>query len=224
MVMKLYGVGTPNVQRATLPLYLLEVDIEKEVELVKVNLMTRQHLTPAYKSKQIFGVVPYLEDGDVAIFESRALAKYFVEKYEGTGPSLLGKTLKEKAIINTWMESEAHNFHPTVSPMVKEIFFSMMFKRPRNEEIISTGLKNLNTVLDVYEGHLSKNKYLAGESYTLADAFHTPYMEKVRTMEVFKGVIDSRPHVAAWVADITSRPAFQKCMQMDWQNATPLET
>ncbi|KAG0569691.1 hypothetical protein KC19_6G108300 [Ceratodon purpureus] len=171
---------------------------------------------------QIFGVVPYLEDGDLAVFESRAIAKYFAEKYD-VKCNLLGKTLKERAIINTWMESEAHNFNPAVAPMIKELFLSMVFKKPANQELISTSLTNLNSVLDVYEIHLSKNKYLAGENYTLADANHTPYMEKVRTMDVFKGILDSRPHLAAWVADITSLPAFKKCMQMDWDKATPFE-
>ncbi|KAG0613459.1 hypothetical protein M758_6G104400 [Ceratodon purpureus] len=184
--------------------------------------MARQHLSPAYKSKQIFGVVPYLEDGDLAVFESRAIAKYFAEKYDAKC-NLLGKTLKERAIINTWMESEAHNFNPAVAPMIKELFLSMVFKKPANQELISTSLTNLNSVLDVYEIHLSKNKYLAGENYTLADANHTPYMEKVRTMDVFKGILDSRPHLAAWVSDITSLPAFKKCMQMDWDKATPFE-
>jgi glutathione S-transferase len=223
MVMKLYGAPTPNVQRAALPLFLAEVDLEQEVELVKVNLMARQNKSPAYKSKQVFGVVPYLEDGDVGIFESRAIAKYLAGKYEGKCPGLLGKTLKERAVINTWMEVEAHNFNPAIAPVLKELFMSNAFKKPANQEIISTGLASLNTVLDVYEDRLSKNKYLAGESYTLADAFHTPYMEKVRTVPVFKGVLESRPHVAAWAADITSRPAFQKCLQIDWEKATPFE-
>ena len=31
----------------------LKVDLEQEVELVKVNLMARQNKSPAYKSKQV---------------------------------------------------------------------------------------------------------------------------------------------------------------------------
>lgn len=170
---------------------------------------------PSEVTRMSFQITLFM--GEIA--ESRAIAKYFAEKYE---TSLLGKTLKEKAIINTWIESEAQNFNPYVAPLIKELLMSKVFKRPVNQEMISTGLTNLNNAMDVYEGHLSKNKYLAGETYTLADAFHTPYMEKVRTMDLFKGVLQSRPHVAAWVADLTSRPAFHKCMKIDWESTTPL--
>jgi len=152
--------------------------------------------------------------------ESRAIAKYIVDKYKLT--SLVGETLKERASVNQWVESESHNFHPTVGPLMKELFISRVFKRAPDEKLITTSLENLGKVLDVYEAQLSKHKYLAGDSYTLADAFHTPYLEKVRTLDVFAGVLDARPHVKAWVADITSNPAFLKCTELDWENATPM--
>ena len=155
--------------------------------------------------------------------ESRAIARYIAEKYEDKCPTLLGKTPKERATINSWMESEAHNVHPAVAPGIREVFLSAAFKRPVNEEILAKGKAQLSTALDVYEVHLSKNKYLAGETYTLADAFHTPYMYRVKTMDAFNGVLDSRPHVAAWAAEITSLPAFQKCLQLDWDKATPFQ-
>jgi len=219
MVMKFYASTTPNAQRAILPLFLADVDPAKEVELVAVSLMGLQQKSPNYVAKHPFGVVPYLEDGDIGIFESRAIAKYIADKYELT--SLVGKTLKEKAAINQWIESESQNFHPTVGPLMRELFMSRMLKRAADEKLIATSLENLGKVLDVYDAQLSKHKYLAGDTYTLADAFHTPYLDKVRTLDVFAGVLDKRPHAKAWVDDITSNPAFVKATKLDWENATP---
>jgi len=219
-VMKFYGSATLNVQRAIMPLFLADVDPEKEVELVIVSLMGLQQKSPKYIAKHPFGLVPYLEDGEIGIFESRAIAKYIVDKYGLT--YLVGKTAKERAAINEWVESESNNFHPTVGPLMKELFISRVFKRPADEKLIATSLENLGKVLDVYDAQLSKHKYLAGESYTLADAFHTPYLDKVRTLDVFAGVLDKRPHVKAWVSDITSNPAFVETTKLDWENATPL--
>lgn len=215
----MYAAPTPNVQRAILPLFLTNVDVEKELELVSISLMSRQQQSPNYKAKHPFGVVPYFEDGDIGIFESRAIAKYIVDKYEMT--DLVGKTLKERAAVNQWVESEAQNFHAAVGPVNRELFLSRVMKKPVDEKLVAAGLESLGKVLDVYEAQLSKSKFLALDTYTLADAFHTPYLDKVRTMDAFKGVFDNRPHVKAWADALCTHPAFIKTTQMNWDAATP---
>lgn len=143
------------------------------------------------------------------------------EKYQLT--SLLGKTLKERAYINQWCEAEAHQFLAANLPMTKELYYSEALKRPPNEEIVKAGAANFNKVLDVYEAHFKekKTKYLAGDRYTLADAFHAPQINYLlkKKPEFF----ESRPLVWAWVKDITSRPAFLKCHQLNWEKAKPLQ-
>jgi len=219
MVMKFYATTTPNGERAILPLFLADVDPEKELELVLVSLMGQQQLTPAYKAKNPFAVVPYLEDGELGVFESRAIAKYIVDKYNLT--FLVGTTPKERATINQWVESESQNFNAAVSPLLKEAFRSRIENRPLDEKVKATSMESLGKVLDVYEAQLKKHKYLAGDTYTLADAFHTPVLLRVSTLDLFAGAFDNRPHVKAWVADITSNPAFLKARKLDWDNATP---
>jgi len=176
--------------------------------------------------------------------ESRAIAKYIVDKYKLT--FLVGTTPKEKATINKWVESESQNFYPAVLPLVRDAFYARMQNRPVDEKIKATGKdnlgkvfdeykaqlfvdekikatskENLGKVFDVYEAQLSKHKYLAGDSYTLADVFHTPFLFLVNTMDAFAGAFDNRPHVKVWVDDITSNPAFLKTRKLDWDNATP---
>jgi len=51
MVMKLCGTCTPSVELAILPLFLADVDPEKEMEMVLVSLSGKQQLKPAYKAK-----------------------------------------------------------------------------------------------------------------------------------------------------------------------------
>ncbi|KAB1214011.1 Glutathione S-transferase F7 [Morella rubra] len=67
-------------------------------------------------------------------------------------------------------------------------------------------MNKLGKVLDVYEERLSKSKYLAGESYSLADMHHIPILVYfMGTAEA--DAITSRPHVSAWWDDFSSRPA-----------------
>ncbi|XP_024399984.1 glutathione S-transferase F10 [Physcomitrium patens] len=222
MVMILYGDKALNVYRAIQPLFEAQVDVEEELKLVTVSLKAGQFRLPSYKAKQPFGLIPFLEDGDFTVFESRAIARYLAEKYEGQNTPLLGKTLKERATINQWAESEAQNFHPAIAPMVRELFLAPFEKRPVNEEVMETGMNKLDKVLDVYEVHLAKGtKYMAGDNFSMADLFHTVYMNWMKSR--WPQLLEKRPHLSAWIHDITTRPAFLRCLQLDWENASPIE-
>lgn len=222
MVMKLYGADTTNVQRAILPFFEAEVDVKKELELVKVDIIFSQdQRKPIFLSKQPFGQIPYLEDDDISLFESRAIARYIVEKYGMQ--ALLGKSLQERAAVNQWVECEAHNLYPVAQPLVREILMARGFQRPVNQELVATGVAKLREVLGVYETHLAKQgkgRFLVGEEYSLADACHAPYMRWVG--ELTPEVVHDLPLVAAWKDAITSRPAFRKCLQLDWDSAPTL--
>jgi glutathione S-transferase len=146
--------------------------------------------------------------------ESRAIARYFAEMYQDQGVPFLGKTLKERAIINQWTEVESQTFNPVVGGMVVESYMSRLEKRPLNEAIIATGLAKLKLVFDVYEGQLSKHKYLAGDEYSLADLLHAPNLNYLMTY-LKAEAYGNYPHVLAWAQKIISRPAVQKVVELN---------
>jgi glutathione S-transferase len=214
MGMKLYGSITTNVQRALLPILEAEVDIDDVLELEFVDLLKAEHKSPAYLAKQPFGQVPCLEDGDFVLYESRAIARYFAEKYQDQGVPLLGKSVKERAIINQWTEVESQTFNVAVGPMIRELFVSDVMKRPLNEAVIDAGLAKLLPAFDVYEAQLSKHKYIAGDEYSLADLFHIPTLNYLMTT-LKTEVYGNHPRVLAWAENIISRPAVQKVVELN---------
>jgi len=58
--------------------------------------------------------------------------------------------------------------------------------------------------LDAYDVILSKQNYLAGNELTLADLFHLPWGDSLA--DVGSNIMESKPNVARWFKDITSRP------------------
>lgn len=65
--------------------------------------------------------------------------------------------------------------------------------------------------LAVYENILAKQKYLAGNEFTLADLYHLPY--GVEALEVgLKGLIDNYPHVARWFEGLQARVSWGKVL------------
>jgi len=212
MVMKYYGTPTANNQRPIIPLFEAGVDVEKEVEFVKVNLMKGEHKQPGFLLKNPFGKTPCFQDGDLILFESRAIARYLAEKYQHQGVPLLGKTPHERAIIDQWCEVESQNFNREVGTMFGEIFLATRVQnRPVNEALVAACLAKTGEIFDVYEKQLSKSTFIAGDSYSLADLFHIPMLN--RLMDTKRDIFTGRPHVLAWAENLIARPAYQKTVE-----------
>ncbi|XP_059457345.1 glutathione S-transferase F13-like [Corylus avellana] len=164
-------------------------------ELLPVDLAAGAHKQDPYLSLNPFGQIPAVEDGEVSLFESRAINRYLARKHKDIGTDLLrANSLPESALVETWMEVEAHQFHGPATAILHEIIVNPMYGIASNEQTIETEMEKLGKVLDVYEERLSKYKYLAGENYTLADLQHIPNL--VYFMKTTKAeAITCRPHV-----------------------------
>ncbi|GMY16878.1 glutathione S-transferase-like [Fagus crenata] len=68
-----------------------------------------------------FGQVPAFEDGDLKLFESRAITNYIAYDYADKGTQLTCKDTKKMAIILVWMEVEAQQYDPVASKLVWEL-------------------------------------------------------------------------------------------------------
>jgi glutathione S-transferase len=146
------------------------------------------------------------------ITESRAIARYISDKYEGQGTALFGKTEREKALVNQWLEVESQNYNPCAWKIVFECIFVQNFEgRPTNEAVVKEELEKLEKILDVYEARLTHHKYLAGN---LADLFHIPVTNNLINVAKKGELFTSRKHLNAWWEDISSRPSWQKVLQI----------
>ncbi|KAF5195099.1 Glutathione s-transferase [Thalictrum thalictroides] len=188
--------------------------IEKgvEYELVTLNLAVGEHKQPGHLAKQPFGQIPVLEDGDLTLFESRAIAKYVAYKYKDQGTNLLRhENVKESAVVVVWTEVESQQYNPPISSLVYELLIKGMYGMTTDQAVVDAESAKFGKVLDVYEARLTENKYLAGNFYSLADQNHIPYTYFLMKTPA-ASLINSRPHVKAWWEDISSRPSFQKVL------------
>uniref|UniRef100_A0A453EC03 glutathione transferase n=1 Tax=Aegilops tauschii subsp. strangulata TaxID=200361 RepID=A0A453EC03_AEGTS len=83
----------------------------------------REHKRPQHVQLNPFAKMPGFQDGDLVLFESRAIAKYILRKYGGTaGLDLLGENsgIEELAMVDMWTEVEAQQYYPAISPVVFE--------------------------------------------------------------------------------------------------------
>lgn len=207
--------GSP-LSTATLRVVAAVHEKELDFEFVIVDMKSGAHKQEPFIFLNPFGQVPALEDGDVKLFESRAITKYIAYTYEGKGTPLVYKEGKEMADLAVWMEVEAHQFDPVASKLALELVYKGMFGMQTDNAAVEENEAKLVKVLDVYEARLAKSKYLAGDSFTLADLHHLPVLHFLMGTKE-KQLFDERPHVSAWCKDILARPSWEKALALQKQ-------
>ncbi|XP_042502408.1 glutathione S-transferase-like [Macadamia integrifolia] len=214
MAPKVHG---PLFSTATMRAFAVLQEKEVEFEAVPIDMRAGEHKKEPFLSLNPFGQVPAYEDGDLKLFESRAITAYVAYEYHGKGTELVYHDTKKMANVCVWLEVEAHHFDPIVSKLVFEQLIKPMFmnKEP-DSAVVEENQKKLGDVLDVYEVRLSKSKYLGGDEFTLADLHHLPTMQYMMGTST-KAVFDARSHVSAWAKDILARPAWIKTLAMQKQ-------
>ncbi|KAF3340703.1 glutathione S-transferase 3 [Carex littledalei] len=177
-----------------------------EYELVPVDLAAGAHKKPEFLALNPFGQIPTIQDGDDTLFESRAITRYIATKYKESGSNLIPASL---AKFETWLQVESSQFNSPSGGIAFEFVIKPMIGMTTDPSNADKKAEQLSAVLDVYEAHLAKNKYLAGDEFTLADLNHMP--EIYLLLKTPKAdLINSRPHVKAWWDDISARPAWKK--------------
>ncbi|XP_061342809.1 glutathione S-transferase F9-like [Gastrolobium bilobum] len=210
MVVKLYGPHCAASKRALVCL----IEKEIEFEVVPVDVSKGEQRDPEYLKLQPFGVVPVIQDGDYTLYESRAIMRYYAEKYRSQGVELLGKTIEERGLVEQWLEVEAHNFHPPAYNLAIHVLFASMLGMTPDPKVIEESEANLRKVLNIYEERLSKNKYLAGDFFSLADISHLPFMDYIVNNMKKEYLIKERKNVSAWWDDISNRPSWKRILQL----------
>uniref|UniRef100_A0A1D1YAG5 glutathione transferase n=1 Tax=Anthurium amnicola TaxID=1678845 RepID=A0A1D1YAG5_9ARAE len=201
---------------STATMRVLSVLHEKglEFEFVLVDMPAGAHKKEPFLSLNPFGQVPAFEDGDVKMFESRAITQYLAHTYDKKGTKLLFQDPKKMADQLVWTEVEAHKFDTVASKLAFELVFKpMLGKGAPNEAAAAELQESLGKVLDVYEARLARATYVSGDDFGLADVHHQPVLHYLMNSPA-KAVFECRPGVNKWAADILARPAWAKVVAL----------
>ncbi|XP_027933712.1 glutathione S-transferase F9-like [Vigna unguiculata] len=210
MVVKVYG-DYANPKRVIVCL----IEKEVEFEIVHVDGLKGENKLPEYLKLQPFGLLPVVKDGDYILYESRAILRYYSEKYKNQGSALLGNTIEERGVVEQWLEVEAHNYDPPIYNLVMNILALPLVKgEAEDPKVTKENEEKLGKVLDIYEERLSHTKYLAGDFFSLADLSHLPFTHLLMNHMKKGYMIRERKHVSAWWDAISNRPSWKKVLQL----------
>jgi glutathione S-transferase len=171
-------------------------------EFVTVDFTKNEHKQEPHLSRQPFGLVPAIDDGGFAFYESRAICRYLNEK---AGGNLVPTDIQGRALMEQWISIETSSF----SSHAMKFVFHDVFKRPQDAAVLETAGKCAEKALGVMNERLGKSPYFAGDSFTLADIVYMPYIEYGMNTAM-KGMIAKLPNLGAWWNRVSERGTWRK--------------
>ena len=197
--MKIYGHPMSTCTRKVL-MTLLETGTP--YEMVVVDFAKGEHKQEPHLSRQPFGQVPALQDGDFELYESRAMCRYVNDKASG---SLMPRDARDRARAEQWISVETSNF----SSAIMKFVFHHVFQRQQTPETLEAAGAQLDKALAIMDKQLASHPFIAGDSFSLADICFMPYVEYAMSTPA-KERFAKHPNVSAWWNKVSERPSWRK--------------
>ena len=182
-----------HAHRVELFLSLLQIP----ARLVDVDLRAGAHKTPEFLSKNPFGQVPVIEDGDVTLADSNAILVYLALRYDKSG-AWYPRDALAAARVQQWLSVAAGQLAtgPATARLIK------VFGRGLDHGRAVWVAEQLFAVM---EQALAAQAFLTGATPTIADIAMYTY-----TAHAPEGGVMLEPYgnIRAWLARIEALPGF----------------
>jgi len=157
------------------------------LNLKVLDLKNGEHLKPEFLKINLQHSIPTLVDNGFALWESRAIQIYLVEKY-GKNDSLYPKDPQKRATVNQRLFFDMGTLYQRLADYYYPQFFA---KAPADPE----KFKKIQDAFDFLDKFLEGHTYVAGDSLTIADL---SILASVSTYDVAKFDISKYKNVAKW--------------------------
>jgi GST-like protein len=194
-MIELLTADTPNGKKITI---MLE-EINLKYKLTKINIGKDEQYEPSFKKISPFSKIPVIIDHEknISLFESGAILIYLGEKsrkfYDEGKRTLINQWLMGQMSYIGPMLGQHHQFHhynPGKSEFGEERFFKI------SERIY----KELDE-------RLSQSKYLACDSYSIADIATFPWIARHEWHDIG---LKKHKHLTRWYQEISKRDAVKR--------------
>ncbi len=209
---QLYSLGTPNGVKVTIMFEeLLELGIsEAEYDAFIINIGEGDQFTSGFVEINPNSKIPALVDKNngnpISVFESASILLYLAEKFDRFIP----KDIESKTKMMNWLFWQVGS-----APYLGGGFGHFYayapekFKYPLDRFTMETKRQ-----LDVLDKHLEKNKFIAGEEYTIADMAIFPWYGLLAKGTLYDAAeflsVHEYKNVIRWADELLSRKAVLK--------------
>ena len=209
----LYTAATPNGHKVSITLEELGLPYSVHV----LDLSAGEQKEPAFLKINPNGRIPAIVDrsnGDFPIFESGAIMLYLAER----AGRLIPADEKGRSRVVQWLMFQMGG----LGPMMGQANVFAKYFPERIQPAIDRYLRESRRLLEVLDGHLADNEFLAGD-YSIADIANFAWAR----VHNWPGVdIEGLDHLQRWMAAIDARPEVQRGLAVpprDDDEATRIE-
>lgn len=149
---------------------------------------------PAHLARQPFGQIPFLQDGEIKIFESGACLLHIAKKSE----KLMPRDPVGEAETLQWVIAALNSVE-----MVSVPWWFLNLTHAENKDVTSWLRKRLDHLAAV----LGEREWLAASRFTVADLLMADVL-RVPTLRAFA----ASPVIEAYIERACARPAFKKAL------------
>jgi GSH-dependent disulfide-bond oxidoreductase len=204
-MIKLYGMGSPNVVKVVIALEELQLPFDFQM----VDVMNGDQFTDAFGELTPNRKVPVIvddegprgaADGPFVLWESGAILLYLAER----SGQLLSNDPATRYVTLQWLMFQMGS----IGPMGGQLsHFRIYAPEPEHAYARARYATEVKRIYDVAETRLRTSEYLAGGDYSIADIAAWPWL-KASDM---RGVdLATLPCVRRWVEAVAARPAVQQ--------------
>lgn len=153
------------------------------------------------------GQIPCLRHGDVAFFESKAIATYIDKAFPGA------KFIPDDAVGAATVEQWVSFGNAKVDKWIMREFVvpSVFFDKAKGPDTakINAALPEIEKVAKVLDTAVAKTGYLAGNGLTYADMNVLPMLTTAMGFPATKAILEKHTNLAAYIAKLSERPSFK---------------
>lgn len=210
--LQLYSMGTPNGQKVTILLEeLLAAGVSRaEYDAWLISIGAGDQFSSGFVGVNPNSKIPALLDNStnppIRVFESGAILLYLAEKF---GHFLAKDIHTRTETLNWlfWLQGSA--------PYLGGGFGHFYHYAPEKiEYAINRFTMEAKRQLDVLDKQLAKNRFIAGEDYSIADIAIWPWYGNLVRGELYEAAdfldVTSYRHVQRWAEEIANRPAVKR--------------
>lgn len=199
-MLKIYGFGLSQPSNAV---RMTANALNLPYDYVELNAPEGEHRTPDHLKRHPAGKMPAIEDEDMTLFESTAIMKYLCKK---AGSNMYPEDIKEQATVDQWCSFVSVHIYMAFGRVVFNKLLAPQLGFPVDERSAQAGMDFLDRFLPVIDEQLSKSRYLAGDSLTIADVCLLATIDSVDAIGID---LTTYSHLTAWREGLIPQAFYQ---------------
>jgi glutathione S-transferase len=196
-MLKIWGrISSINVRKVVFTAQLLQLPFERVDAGAAFGIVK----TPQYLARNPNALVPTLEDGDFALWESNVIVRYLGAKHPQGG--LYPQDLQARFDAERWMDWQ----QTTLNGAGRDAFVQLIrtAAEQRNAQAIAASVAATEPLLAMLDAQLAQRAFLAGEHLTMADIPIACEMHRWWGLPLEH---PAHPHLRRWYDGLRALPA-----------------